>query len=170
MAMQIVFASVNSYLPLYMVDRHNISPKWAGIVISIIAGAGMIGAPLGGALSDRLGRKQMILYSLCLSGPFFLAVTKSPFGIPLLLSLFFYGLTMSVRMPAMESLIADIVPVGRRTTALGFYFFLGMETAGFTTPIIGRLIDIYGSNLTFTYLASGLCLIAAMALLFRRHI
>lgn len=78
MAMQIVFASVNSYLPLYMVDRHNISPKWAGIVISIIAGAGMVGAPFGGALSDRLGRKQMILYSLCLSGPFFLAVTKSP--------------------------------------------------------------------------------------------
>jgi FSR family fosmidomycin resistance protein-like MFS transporter len=167
---QIIFASVNSYLPLYMVDHHNISPKLAGIVISIVAGAGIIGAPLGGALSDRLGRKRVILFSLSLSGPLFFAVTRSPFGVPLLLSLFIYGMIRSVQMPTMESLIADVVPVGRRTTALGVYFFLGMETAGFATPIVGRLIDIHGVDPVFTGLAAGLCLVAAIALLFRKHI
>lgn len=170
LAMQIVIASVNSYLPLYMVDHHNISPKWAGIVISMIAGAGIVGAPLGGALSDRLGRKQVMLFSLSFSGPLFFAVIRSPFGIPLLLSLLIYGMTMSVRMPAIESFIADVVPVGQRTTALGIYFFLGMETVGFTTPIVGRLIDIYGLDPVFTSLAAGLCLLAATALLFRKHI
>lgn len=170
LAMQTVFSSVNSYLPLYMVDHHNISPKWAGIVISMIGGAGIVGAPLGGELSDRLGRKQVILFSLSFSGPLFFAVIRSPFGITLLLSLLIYGMTMSVRMPAIESLIADVVPVGRRTTALGVFFFLGMETAGLITPIVGHLIDIYGLDPVFTSLAAGLCLLAATALLFRKHI
>jgi len=169
-SLNIVFASINSYLPLYMVDNHNISPKWAGMVISVIAGAGIIGAPIGGALSDRLGRKQLIMFSLFLSGPLLFGMTRSPFGILLLVSLIFYGLTMSVRMPAMESLIADVVPVGRRTTVLGIYFFLTMETSGIATPIVGHLIDIYGLSSVFTSLAAGLCLVAAIALVLRRHI
>ena len=168
--LNIVFASVNAYMPLYMVDHHNISPRWAGIVVSVISGAGIIGAPLGGALSDRLGRKQLILFSLSLSGPLFFAVTRSPFGILLLLSLFSYGLTMSVRMPTTESLIADVVPVGRRTTVLAIYFFLGMETAGIITPIVGRCIDIYGLDPVFTFLATALCVVAGAALLFRKYI
>jgi FSR family fosmidomycin resistance protein-like MFS transporter len=170
MAMQVVFSSVNSYLPLYMVDHHHISPKLAGIVISLIAGSGIFGAPLGGALSDRFGRKEMILISISLVGPLFFVVTRSPFGIPLIISLILYGMAMSVRMPTMESLIADVVPVGRRTTVLGIYFFLGMETAGISTPIVGRLIDVYGLDPVFTGLAAGLCLVAAFALIIRKKI
>jgi len=170
MIMQVVFASVNSYLPLYMVDHHGISPKWAGIVISLIAGTGMIGAPVGGALSDRFGRKRIILFCITLSGPLFLAVTRAPFGIPLILSLMAYGFALSMRMPTMESLIADVVPVGRRTTVLGIYFFLGMETAGLATPLVGRIIDSYGLDLTFTGLGLGLCLVAALALIFRKKL
>ena len=170
MIMQIVIASVNSYLPLYMVDHHHISAKWGGAVISIIAGSGIIGAPIGGALSDRFGRKQVILFTLTLSGPLLFAVQTAPFGILLLLALLFYGINMSVRMPTSESLIADVVPVGRRTTVLGIYFFASIETAGITTPIFGRLIDRYGLDPVLTGLATGLCVVAAIALLFRKHI
>jgi len=166
----ILSAGVRSYLPLYMVDHHGISPKWAGIVISVIAGSGVIGGPLGGALSDRFGRKQVIFVSLFFAGPLFFAMTISPYGIPLLVSLILYGLTMSVRMPSMESLIADVVPVGRRTTVMGIYFFIGMETTGIMTPVIGRLIDTFGLDVIFNRVAIGLCLIAAIALFFRKHI
>lgn len=169
MALQIVFSSVSSYLPLYMVDKHNISPKWAGIVISVISVASLVGAPLGGALSDRFGRKQVILFAFCLAGPFFFAVIRSPFGFPLLLSLLCYGMAMSFRMATMESLIVDVAPVGRRATVLGVYFFLGQETTGITTPIVGWFIDRYGLDPVFMTLAIGLCALAVFALLLRKR-
>lgn len=170
MTIRLFSTGVRAYLPLYMVDRHGISPKLAGIVISIIAGSGIIGAPLGGALSDRFGRKQLILFSVSLSGPLLFAVIKSPYGIPLLVSLILFGMAMSVRVPSMLSLIADVVPVGRRTTVLGIYFFIGQETSGLTTPIIGKLIDIYGLDPVFTIVAAGLCLVASIALIFRQRL
>ena len=170
MTVQIFSAGVRSYLPLFVVDHHGISPELAGIVISLMAGSGIVGAPLGGMLSDRFGRKKIILLAVALSGPLFFAVIRVPYGIPLLIALVLYGLSMSVRMPSMESLIADVVPVGRRTTVMGVYYFIGMETAGIATPIIGRLIDAYGLDLIFTIIAAGLCAIAAIALLFRKQI
>ena len=169
-AMQIVGAGVNSYLPLYMVDQHHISPKWAGIMTGFVWGMGMVGAPVGGALSDAVGRKRVILFSIALSGPFFLAFATIPFGVLLLLFLALYGLVISVRMPIVESYIADVIPVGRRTTVFGVYFLLSQETTTITTPFIGYLIDLYGSNPVFVSLGLWLCLAASVGWLFQRRI
>jgi FSR family fosmidomycin resistance protein-like MFS transporter len=169
MMMQLAVSSINSYLPLCMVDQHRVPPEWAGLVTAIVAGAGIIGAPLGGALSDRLGRKRVILAAILLSGPLLLAVAKAPYGIPLLLALICYGTVMVARMPLAESLIADHVPVGRRTTVLGIYLFVGQETGGVVTPIIGRFMDTYGSDAVLTSVGAGLCVIAVLAWLLRKY-
>jgi FSR family fosmidomycin resistance protein-like MFS transporter len=168
--MQMVFSSVYSYLSLYLVDHHGITPAYAGIAVGLVAGAGVVGAPLGGALSDRLGRKQVILLSLSLAGPLLFAVTRAPASLWLPLSLAAYGTSISARMPAMESLIADVVPPRRRATVLGMYYLLGQETSGVVTPLIGRLIDLHGLDPVFTGLAVGLCLVSVMTLAFRKRI
>lgn len=170
MILTMISGSVNSFLPLYMVDHHHIAPNLAGIVGSIIAGAGMIGAPLGGALSDRIGRKSIILASFCVSGPLLLGVTLSPFGMLLLVSLIAYGMTMVVRMPIMESLIADVVPARRRATVLGVYFFLCQETSGALTPFLGYLNDIFGVDSIFLIIAVGLSVAGVVAFLGRKKL
>jgi MFS family permease len=170
-SMQMVFSSIYSYLPLYLVDRHGISPNYAGIVMGLMAGAGgIVGASLGGALSDRLGRRQVILLSLSLAAPLLFAVTQAPAGLLLPLLLIAYGTSTSARMPAMESLIADVVPLRRRATVLGIYYLMGQETSGILTPLVGRLIDLRGLDPIFTGLALGLCLVSVIALVFREHI
>jgi MFS family permease len=169
MVMQLVVSSVNSYLPLFVVDQHAVSPRWGGLVTSLIAGAGIIGAPLGGALSDRLGRKRVILVALSLSGPLLLAVTKSSYGLLLLLALCCYGLVMVARMPLAESLIADHVPVRRRATVLSVYLFVGQETGGLVTPLLGGFVDAHGFDAVLTTIGVMLCGIAALAWLLRKH-
>ncbi len=169
-SVQVVLSSVHSYLPLYLVDRHAVTPEYAGIVVGLVAGAGVLGAPLGGAVSDRLGRKWVILLSLSLAGPLLLAALRAPAGIWLPLSLGAYGLSVSARMPAMESLIADVVRPEKRATALGVYYLMGQETAGVITPLVGRLIDVHGPNAVFLGLPVGLTIVALVALAFRKRI
>lgn len=168
--MQMVFASVYSYLSLYLVDHYGLTPKYAGIMVGLVAGAGVVGAPLGGALSDRLGRKQVILLSLSLASPLLFAATRAPAGLWLPLSLAAYGTSISARMPTMESLIADVVPPRRRATALGTYYLLAQEASGLVTPLVGRLIDLRGLGPVFTGLALGLGLVSVIALAFRKRI
>jgi MFS transporter, FSR family, fosmidomycin resistance protein len=167
---QIVFSSVHSYLPLYLVDRHGIAPEYAGIMVGLVAGAGIVGAPLGGALSDRMGRKKVILLSLSLAGPLLFAVIQAPSNLWLPLLLLVYGAIISTRMPAMESLIADVVPSQRRATVLGIYYLTGQETAGIITPLVGHIIDQNGPSPAFTGLALGLCVVSAIALILRKRI
>ncbi len=168
--LQVVVSSVHSYMPLYLVDRHSISPEYAGIVVGLVAGGGVLGAPVGGAISDRMGRKWVILLSLALAGPMLFVALQVPATVWLPVSLAVYGVTISARMPAMESLIADVVQPGKRATVLGIYYLAGQETAGIITPLVGRLIDLHGPDLVFLGLPAGLTIVALVALAFRRRI
>jgi FSR family fosmidomycin resistance protein-like MFS transporter len=168
--MEMVFSGVYSYLPLYLVDHHGVTPKYAAIVVSLMAGAGIVGAPLGGALSDRLGRKRVMLLSVSLAGSLLFAATRAPVSVWLPLLLAAYGTSNSARMPTTESLVADVVPPRRRATVLSIYYLMAQETSGIATPLVGRLIDLRGFGPVFTGLALGLCLVAIIALAFRRRI
>jgi MFS family permease len=168
--LQVVISSVHSYLPLYLVDRHGVRPEYAGMVVGLVAGAGVLGAPLGGAVSDRLGRKWVILLALTLAGPLLFIVLRVPATIWLPVALVMYGLTVSARMPAMESLIADVVEPEKRARVLGMYYLMGQETAGVVTPIVGGLIDASGPHPVFNALSLGLCAASALVLAFRKRI
>jgi MFS-type transporter involved in bile tolerance (Atg22 family) len=75
-----------------------------------------------------------------------------PYGWPIFLILLLYGLSMNTRMPVLESLFADAIPAARRSTVLGLYYFIGQESSGVTTPLVGRLIDSTGPDAAFTVL------------------
>jgi FSR family fosmidomycin resistance protein-like MFS transporter len=159
--------AVMSFLPLYLVDKHSVSKELAGIVSGLVAGGGIIGAPLGGALSDRFSRRPIIILSLVVAGPLLYLLTLLPFGLPMLVLITVYGMALSMRMPVMESVIADVVPPMQRGTALGIYFFFTQETTAVLSPVIGGLIDSYGPDPTFVGLAIVGLATAGVAMLIR---
>lgn len=168
--LQVALSSVHAYMPLYLVDRRGVRPEYAGIVVGLAAGAGVLGAPLGGAISDRWGRKSVIMLSLILAGPLLFAALQVPATIWLPVALLLYGVSVSARMPAMESLIADVVRPERRAMVLGVYYLMGQETSGVVTPLIGRLIDLSGATVIFTVLSVGLCIVSLVVFTLRKRI
>jgi MFS family permease len=165
--MQVVTGGINTFLPLYLVDRHGVPREVAGIAVGLVAGAGIVGAPAGGMLSDRVGRKPVILLSVLLSGPLLYLITAAPHGIGLYLLIVLYGLVISMRMPTMESLIADVVPAAQRATVLSAYYFLANEVSGVATPLIGLLSDLTDLNTAFVVLAVFSILAGGLAALLR---
>ncbi|MBI2863220.1 MAG: MFS transporter [Chloroflexi bacterium] len=159
----LLVSAFNSFLPLYLVDKHHVPREIAGMFVGLAAGAGILGAPVGGALSDRLGRKRVIVLSVVLSGPSILLLTMIPFGLPMVGAILLGGLIWTSRMPVIESLIADTVPWHRRATVLGVYYFVWQETAGVITPLVGWLIDL--SNPNSVFIGLGLAATACSALM-----
>jgi MFS family permease len=149
---QLLSASMFAYIPLFLVDRHGVPESLAGLFIALITGVGIVAAPLGGALSDRFGRAPVLVAATASVGPLILLFTYVPIGWPIALVLLVYGLAMNTRLPVLESLFADATPAHRRATVLGLYYFIGQETSGVTTPLVGRLIDATTPVTAFTLL------------------
>jgi FSR family fosmidomycin resistance protein-like MFS transporter len=170
MLTQLLISGMNSFLPLYLVDKHGIRQDVAGLVMALVYGAGVLGAPVGGAISDRFGRKPVILISVVTAGPLIALVTLLPFGFVMVGIIGLYGLFQVFRLPAIESLIADVVPARRRATVLGGYNLLAQQTTGVSTPLFGWLMDQFGLNNGIAVLASVALVSSLLVLPFRRRV
>jgi MFS family permease len=154
LAEQLLTASMFAFIPLFIADRHGVPSNLAGLSIIFMTGIGIVVSPLAGAISDKFGRAPVLVFATATVGPLILALTYVPRGslIVLIVVLLLYGLSMNARMPVLESLFADAIPAHRRSTVLGLYYFIGQESSGLATPIVGRLIDVTDATFAFTLL------------------
>ncbi|MBL0388890.1 MFS transporter [Tumebacillus sp. ITR2] len=129
---------VMPFLPLYIKDLGVTDPeeltKWAGLVFSATFMASAIFAPIWGALSDKTGRKVMLLRS-----SLGMAVVMALMGFTTdVTQLFFLRLAMGVVsgfIPAAVSLMATNTPKEHVGYALGT-----LATGGVSGQIIGPLM------------------------------
>ncbi len=152
-ALAAVATSILAFLPLILVDSFGFSGQAAAGFLALVYSAGLWAAPLGGVLSDRLGRVPVVVVcSLCF-GPVIFAMSFADFGIGYIALLLLFGILMFMRMPASEAFLVESVPAHLRSTMLGVYFFAGLEGGGLLTPLLGSLIDKHGFVFAFRLFA-----------------
>lgn len=169
-SLQWVVSAVNSFLPLYFVDKHGIAPTDAAMMVGLVVGAGVLSGPLGGALSDRVGKRPIILFSIIVTGPLLYLLTIVPYGAAFFATLILFGMARTSRMPVMESYIMDVAPPQQRGTVMGIYYFLAHEVGGLFAPVVGLLVDWLGLNPAFTLLALVAASASVVVFLFRRRL
>ena len=147
---QAVVFSVLSFIPLFLVDQRGVSEETAAALIALVYSCGLWVSPLGGYLSDRLGRVPMILAVCFMVGPVIYLLNLAPYGIGIGALLVLIGVFMYVRMPLSEAYILGQTSERYRSTILGIYYFSSMEGGGVLTPVMGYLIDNFGFSTSFT--------------------
>jgi NNP family nitrate/nitrite transporter-like MFS transporter len=145
--------STISFIPLMLVDKFGVSEKTAAALLSLIFSGGLWAAPVGGYLSDRLGKIPVILSVCFLACPVVWLLTLAPYGIGTWVLLLAMGISLSVRMPVTESIIVIRTSAPNRSTVLGIYYFSAMESGGILTPVMGNLIDRFGFYPSFSFAA-----------------
>lgn len=149
-AQAVTFATI-AFIPLFMVDHFGVGKGTAAAFLSIIFFAGLWASPLGGYLSDRLGRVPVTLAACLIIGPVIYLlnlVSYSLVGIGALLLIF--GTVMYIRMPASEAYIIGQAPQRHRSKVYSLYYFAGMEGGAILAPIMGFFIDRFGFYSSFT--------------------
>ena len=153
-----IFSTI-SFIPLFMVDHFGASRELAGIFLVLVYSSGFWAAPLGGYLSDHLGRIRVMLAACFIAGPVIYLLNLAPYSVGIGVVLVIIGMISYVRMPVAEAYIMSQTSERNRSTILGIYYFCGMEGSGLITPVVGYLIDNFGFDSTFTIISASLVIV-----------
>ncbi|MDB5477431.1 MAG: hypothetical protein JWP49_2942 [Phenylobacterium sp.] len=121
-----------------LVRELGLDPAQQGWAASAATIGLVLGALIGGWLSDRLGRKPVLVAALAAFGLFSLATAASTSYEMLLLARFATGLGFGGAMPNLATLAAEISPPGRRGATITA-IFCGMPAGGIVAALIARL-------------------------------
>ncbi|MEE9593094.1 MAG: MFS transporter [Thermoplasmata archaeon] len=106
--------------PLWAEARFGLDPVFIGLILTLVAVAGLVTMLISGRLADRIGRKGPLMASLLLSGlilPFiFLTQTLGALSLTMVM----FGLALGLHGP-IAAWAADLAPEGSIGVAMGVY-------------------------------------------------
>ena len=107
----------------------HLDPGQMGLVMSASTVGLMIGAALGGWISDQIGRKAVIVASMAALGLFSLGTTFAPDYYALLIVRILAGLGLGGAFPNLIALVSEVTPREYRVRALGA-MYCGLPLGG----------------------------------------
>ncbi|MHA1511619.1 MAG: MFS transporter, partial [Promethearchaeota archaeon] len=107
------------FISIYMIRTFGMTMIEAGIVFLIVGIGSLIGGMIGGALTDKFGRKSMALYGLLISGLFSVILIFVNEKTTLYFVVGLMGLVGSLGGPARGAMIADVLPPEQRAEGYG---------------------------------------------------
>jgi len=143
-----------TFLPVYLAHDMGYSPFWVGACLFALQAAGFAASPLAGHLSDRLGRKQILVGSM-LSSAVVLAAMALTGGSPLFIALVaVLGFFLYATRPVIQAWMLESTPNHMGGSSIGILF--GAQAVGAALgPMFGGMIaDRYGLLATFYFLAA----------------
>lgn len=165
-ALQVATFSVISFIPLFAVDQFKTSEGVGAALLAVAQFAGLWAGPLGGYLSDRIGKIPIMLAVAIAAGPAIYLLNLVSLSWSIYAVLLILGACQYVGMPVAESYIISHSPAHNRSTILGFYYFASRGGPGLLMPAMGYLIDRFNFGTAFTVLGSGMLVVALSCSLF----
>lgn len=130
------------FLTLYVTQKFGVGMTEVGILFAIFSISSLVGSFIGGALTDKLGRRTMLLFGLIFSSLSALAMgLVNTIGV-------FYGLAALVGLlastggPAQQAMVADLLPTHQRAQGYGL-LRVAANLAVAIGPMIGGLLATY---------------------------
>jgi FSR family fosmidomycin resistance protein-like MFS transporter len=159
---------LTTYLPLYLVNDLRFTPQIAATLFTVLLIGSVAGPLAAGRVSDRFGRRPLLLVSYGLAALFtILLPLLTGWHAPVWLyvaEIAALGLFAYAESPLLQAYLADHAPEAEKDAAFGWYFTLAFGVGALWGAILGTLIDHAGFATTF-FVMAGSYLSAALILL-----
>ena len=139
--------SLTSYYTFYLMDKFSLPVRGAQIHLFVFLGAVAAGTIIGGPVGDRIGRKQVIWWSIVGPLPFTLMLPYANLFWTGVLTVII-GMLLASAFPAIIVYAQELVP-GRVGAISGLFFGLAFGMGGIGAALLGELAD--ATSIEFVY-------------------
>ena len=153
-----------TFLPIYLQEHLHYSSVTLGLYIALLHALGIVSQPLLGVLSDRFGRKAVLLPSCLSLGIFYTLIAVAPPGVLLGLVILIIGLFFYTLFNIFNAAVMDVVASNVHATAYGLTSLITQIVVIPSPMIAGYLTGTLGIKSAFV-LSGALLITAALVLL-----
>jgi MFS family permease len=146
--------SLLTFLPLYLAREMGFSVFWVGAGMFALQAAGFAATPIAGHLSDRMGRRRIMMTSMLMTGAVLAFMTFAGRSHAFIAFVAVLGFFLYAIRPVMQAWLLETTPKDMGGTSIGILF--GAQALGSSVaPLIaGVIADRFGLLAVFWFLAA----------------
>ena len=154
--------SLVTVIPLYLGNELEMGPWWRGFHVSLLIIVGLLAKTAAGYLSDRWGRKQVLVPGLVWSCLVALAMVAFNDGIALTIAIALLGLFLYPDQPILTAAVFDVIGREVASTGLGVVACIAFLMSAGSALVAGAIYETMGFTETMYYIAALFALAAVV--------
>ena len=142
-----------TFLPVFLAYEMGYSPFWVGLCMFVLQASGFAAAPVAGHLSDRLGRRRILMTSMLMTAVVLAFMAFAGRSLAFVFFIAVLGFFLYAIRPVLQAWTLECAPKKMGGTSIGMLF--GVQAVGSSIgPVIGGVLaDWYGLMAVFFFLA-----------------
>ena len=147
-------AAIVTLLALYLGNDLELGVLNRGFHISLLIAVGLLAKPVAGTVSDKLGRKQVLVPGLVWSCVISLLMVAFDHGVSLTITIALLGMFLYPDQPILTAALFDVLEREEGTIGLGVVSFASFLMAAVSPLIAGAIYEISGFQSGLYYVSA----------------
>ena len=141
------------FLPVYLAYEQGYSPIAIGVCMTVLQVAGLIAGPIAGHVSDRFGRRHVVLSSMVLTGVTIIGMVFAGQSFMFIVFVALVGFFLYAMRPVMQAWGIENTPKRLAGTGVGLQFTILAIGGSIAPATFGVIADTWGIYTAFYFLA-----------------
>ena len=154
-----------TFLPVYLAYELDYSPFIVGVCMSAMQVAGFAASPIGGHLSDKMGRKKIVMSSMVLTCVMIVFMALAGKSVTFVIFIALVGFFLYAMRPVLQAWAVEATPRELAGSGVGLQFGIQHVGASIAPALFGMIADAYDIYTAFYFLA-GTILFANLLIVF----
>jgi sugar phosphate permease len=146
-------AGLLTFLPVYLAYELGYSPLYVGVCMTLIQVGGFISAPIAGHLSDKMGRKRVVMSSMLLTGAMLIGMVLAGRTVLFVLFVALVGFFLYAMRSVLQAWAVESTPRHLAGTGVGVQFGVTALGASVAPIVFGMIADATSVYTGFYFLA-----------------
>jgi FSR family fosmidomycin resistance protein-like MFS transporter len=140
-------AVLNIFVPLYLSLVLHLDTNTVALMYTVLVVGSVPGPIVAGWLSDRVGRKPIIVAAYLFGALALAAFVLAGSNLPLLwLAIVLLSIFNFVESPQLQALLSDLAPAALRDASFSLYFTLAFGVGSIWVAVYGAVVDVLGND------------------------